>query len=232
VNRDLLVKLALPLGVVAAGALVVHHWWDYGGALVNVATGLIIVILTVSYVEWVLRRHESEAWGGTDARVRERLDVFVNATISSVRIGLGFSPDVTEVYGSPTLDSDELHRRVLLVSKDILEPDIHVRMAGLDEAGWGLLMTNLQSVWAESERLLDRFYHRLRPRQVELMLDIQSAIERSMTFWRTFPDVMGVPPERLPHMNSSAADFQAACCKLTADEIVRLLVLARELDGA
>jgi hypothetical protein len=232
VKRSLGLKLVLPLALLSAVVLTIHHWWDYGGALVNLAIGLVIVIFTVSYVDWVLRRHQAEQWGATDARIRQRLEVFVNSLITGVRTGLGFGPDILDRYGQPTTDMSEMHRRVLRASREVLDPQAQAHVTGLDQEGWKRLIAGLQSVWEQADRILSMFSHRLRPRQVELLLDIQSSIERASTSWWLLPDVMGVPLDRLGRTRTSPATLQSIGCESTAEELRQLMTLARELDCA
>lgn len=232
VNRGLWLKLILPLTLLSGAALAVHHWWDYDSALVNLGTGLVVVMVTVLYVDWVIRRHEAERWSGTDARVTQRIEVFENALISSVRRGLGFSPDILNLDYPRTIDPEQVHQEILRIAEHVLAPAARARVADLDETGWKLLMTSLQSICAEAERILDRFYHRLRPRQVEILLDIQSSIDRALIPWRTFPDIMGVPSERLPQSRTPPEDLQSFGCESTAEALRQLMTLAIELDSA
>jgi hypothetical protein len=209
-----------------------HYWWDYGGALVNLATGLLVVIVTVGYVDWVLRRHEADMWGGTDARIQERVEILGNSVFTAVRIGLGVSHEVLGFFGPSTADAAEMHRRVLRASQEVLEPQVHERVVALDQAGWSRLESSLQSAWNGSDRLLDRFYARLRPRQIECLLDIQSAIEQALVLWQTFPDVLGVPLDRLPASRTPPEVLQADSCATTSKYLCALLQAGRELDRA
>lgn len=231
-TRDLWLKLVLPLVVLSAIALMIHHWWDYGGLLVNLATGLVVVVVTVSYVEWVIGRHEAERWRGTEARMRESLDVFINAVVSSVRVGLGFGVEIMDKGELCTGDLQRAHQEVLRVAEHVLGPQAHARVKGLDKAGWKNLATELQSMCSATEHILDKFSHRLRPRQIELLLDIESSIKRALIFWQVFPDLAGVPHDQLPQSNTPPELLQAHGCSSTAQELSRLMTLAIELDRA
>jgi len=114
----------------------------------------------------------------------------------------------------------------------VLAPAARARVGQLDEDGWRSLARHLQSVSAEAERLLDRFSNRLHPRQIELLLDIQAAAQYALTFYQTFPDLAGVPPERLPQTKTLPGELQPFGYDSTAKELRRLLDLARELADA
>ena len=59
-------RLVLPLLLLAGAAFAVNQWWDAQGFFVNVATELLGIVVTVAYVDWVLKRHEQQRWGGAD----------------------------------------------------------------------------------------------------------------------------------------------------------------------
>ena len=231
-TKSLWTRLALPLVLLSVASLALHHWWDYDGFLVNLATSLLSIIVTVFYVDWVLWKNESQRWSGTDIRISKRLEVFVNAFISGIRSSLNFSHDIMDESVLMTGDNARVHREVLRIAEHVLAPAARTRLGQLDEVGWRSLSRHLQSVWAEADRLLDRFSNRLHPRQIELLLDIQATAQYALTFYQTFPDLAGVPPERLPQTKTPPGELQSFGYDSTAKELRRLLGLARELADA
>ncbi len=231
-SKSLWLKLVLPLFLLSAFLLVLHYRWDSDGLLINLTTEVIGIVVTVTYVDRIIHWHESERWRGTDMRISCRLKVYINAVISGVRTGLGFGPDIMDQAEIMSGDPVRGHLEVLRVAQHVLEPASRGRLNGLDEEGWRRLAGHLQSMWTEAERLLDRFPHRLKPRQVELLLDIQSAISSALVFWITFPDLAGVPVDKLPESKTPPEVLQSLGYDSTAKEIKRILVLAREIANA
>jgi hypothetical protein len=223
--------LVLPLVLLSAASLVVHVWWPAAGFFVNLATELLGIVITVAYVDWILRRNEAERWRGTDTRIQERLKIFSNALISGIRAGLEFRPDVLSETVMLSGNPDLMHKEILRVAEHVLEPSARTRLDRLDQAGWKQLATHIQSTWVEAERLIDRFGSRLGPRQMELMLDIQQALARSLTFWGTFPDLAGVPDEELPRTKTPPELLKASGYDSTAAELRNLLKCARSLTA-
>ena len=231
-TKSLWSKLVLPLVLVAAGLLALHYRWDSDGLLINLTTEVLGIVVTVAYVDWIIRRHESNRWQGTNTRIAGRLKVYVNAVISGIRTGLGFGPDVMDQAEIMSGDTERAHLEVLRVAEHVIAPASRAQLAGLDEEGWRRLANHLQSMWAEAERLLDKFPQRLEPRQVELLLDIQTTIISTLVFYRTFPDLAGVPVGRLPETRTPPEALQSNGYDSTANELRRVLALARDLAKA
>lgn len=222
-------RLVLPLVLLSAASLAVHAWWPAEGFFVNLATELLGIVITVAYVDWILTRNEAERWRGTDTRIQERLMIFSNALISGIRAGLGFGPDVLSETVMLSGNPDLMHREVLRVAVHVLEPSARSRLDRLDQPGWKQLAAHIQATWGEAERLIEGFGSRLGPRQMELMLDIQQALERALTFWRTFPDLAGVPDEKLPKTRTPPELLKASGYDSMAAELRNLLKCARML---
>ena len=229
--KPLWLKLVLPLTLLSAGALGVHYWLNDGGLFLNLGTDLVGIVVTVAYVDWVIRRHESERWHGTESRISDRLEVFVNALISGVRSSLGFSPDIMDYSVSFSSDPKRVHQEVLRVAEQVLVPAARLRVGTLDEAGWRRLASHLQSVVTEAERILNTYSSRLEPRQIELLLDIQWEVQSALTFWQTFPDMAGVPADQLPETRTPPEILQEHGYESTAGALQRLLGLAKALNN-
>lgn len=82
---------------------------------------------------------------------------------------------------------------------------------------------------ADGDWILDRFSFRLEPREVELLLSIQASIQSALVFWRVFPDLAGVPPERLPGANIPPQGTQSRGYDDTAKQLEEFMVNVIEL---
>ena len=222
----------VPLSVVSGAFLFLHYrWTEADGLFVNLATEIAGIVITVAYVDWIVRRQDAERWRGMDARVTDRVNVFVNALVSGLREALGFGPEILNESETMTGDPERIHREVLRVAEHVLVPAAPARLAGLDEAGWKRLATHLQSVWTEADRILDRFGHRLAPGQVELLLDIQRTVDSSLVFWRTFPELAGVADDKLPETKTPPEILKAHGYDSTAADVQKLLRYAVQLSA-
>ena len=123
-----------------------------------------------------------------------------------------------------------MQEEVLRVATHVLAPAADERIAALDSQGWERLATHLQNMSAYCGTLLDRFGHRLQPKTVAIVLDLQQALDSAQTFWRVFPDVAGVPPSDVPHTKTPPEELQAAWCELSARDVRKVLELCAHLS--
>jgi hypothetical protein len=200
------------------------------GFFINLATELLGIIVTVAYVDWVLKAHEREAWRGTSTRIGHRLRVLSNATVSGLRSSFGFGTDVLDHSALQSRDLSRASAEVMRVGMHVLLPALRPRLEALDVKGWRSLADHLQSSWREAERLLDQFGHRLAPTDIELLLDLQQEIESALTFWRIFPDIAGVPDNDLPATNTDTAALKSAWNELTSEALAKVIKLAKSIS--
>jgi len=224
--------LVVPLTGLAAVALAIHAVWDWDGLLVNVATEVLGIIITVAYVDWILRRHESARWQGTQERLGQRLQVFVNYTISSMRTAFGIDMRALNqnilAMGDVKLAEQELSR----FSRESLEPGLRSLLQDMDAASWPNLARSLQSIAARADEILDRYSWQLNPRQVELLLDVQSAAQAAPYLWVVFPELAGTDPSTVTTSGTPPDVIQAGGYDVATREIGTMLSAARELRDA
>ncbi len=233
-GRPLWLKLVLPLALLSGLALGVHYRFDIDrdGLFLNVGSELVGIIVTVAYVDWVIRRHESDRWRGTKSRISRRIEVFINSLVSGVRSSLGFGPDVMDYSIVSDGDPKLIQLEVLRVAEHILIPVIPRRVATLDLQGWKRLAAHLRSVYAEAEHILNGYSTRLEPRQIELLLDIEWEVQSALIYWSVFPDLAGVFGDKIPETSTPPEILQRHGCDSTAGALLRLLDYAKELANA
>lgn len=230
-NKSLFLRLVAPLAVLASASLWASRKWPADGFFINLATELVGIVLTVVYVDWILKKHEEERWRGAAARIENRLQLLCNGAISGLRSALGFSSEILDSTAMSSGSFKAMSAENMRVGTQVLSPAVRNRLGGLNQDGWKQLLTHLQGTSLEAERLLDRFGHRLNPSHMELLLDIQNSIDSAQTFWRIFPEFAGVPHDRLPMTNTPAAELQADGYDMTAREIRSLLQSMQKLSS-
>ena len=105
------------------------------GFFLNLATELVGIVVTVAYVDWVLRVHEEEKWAGTEKRIENRLTAHATLTITAIRTSFGFGP---EIINFAEMDSNDLNRpkREMARVADALAPAVRDRLDQFNQAGW------------------------------------------------------------------------------------------------
>lgn len=230
-SRRLWLRLVLPLMILSAISVAVHVCLEAGGFFINLSTELLGIVVTVAYVDWVLKAHESAQWAGAGSRIKSRLEVLVNALISGIRSSFGIGPAALEQLIPFTNDPRTVHEALVRFGKEVLVPVAREHLDSLDKAGWRKLATHLQLVWSEAERVINLFGNRLQPRQLELLLDIQQTAQEALTFWHVFPDLAGVPDDQLPRTKTPPEVLKADGYDSTAKALRRLIGHAAELTA-
>jgi len=230
-NKRLLLPLLLPLSLVFLLAIFANIIWDTDGFFINLATEVIGILITVGYVDWILRRHEDQKWLSTDARISERLKVILNSTVTTIRVGLGVSHDIFDERVMRKADSNLMHGEVIRVAEHVLIPMLPQRIRSLDQNGWKILARNLQLMNAATMEFINNFRARLSPTQMNLLLDLDESLRHALISYRTFPDVLGVPDDQLPPSKTPPKEIQERGCTSTAMELQKVLTLTKELSN-
>lgn len=231
-NRRIATQLVLPLIAAAVLSVVVHLQWPADGFFLNLAAGFVGSLVTVGYIDWILRRHEREAWIGADSRIRARLLKLASSTITGIRTSFGYGTEVFDRMAMATGSSEVMRKEVLRVATHVLAPTAEGRIAALNQDQWRAFAANLQRSSAECGLLLDRFGQRLQPKVMEAVLDMQEHLDSAQTYWLVFPDVAGVPATQVPKMTTPTEEMQAAWCELAAKDIRRVLELSTILSAS
>lgn len=93
-KRRLLTQPALLLLAAAAASLLVSKYWSLDGFFVNIAAGFIGSLVTIFYVDLILKRHENDRWRATDLRIAALLRHLATKTITGIRTSFGYGTDV------------------------------------------------------------------------------------------------------------------------------------------
>jgi hypothetical protein len=223
-------QLVLPLLAASTLAILVHLRWPAGGFFLNLAAGFVGSLVTVGYIDWILRRHEKERWKDADSRINVRLSKLATTTITGIRTALGYGTEIFNQGTMATGSAELMRKEVLRIAAHVLSPTAKMRVAALNQDQWKTLVYHLQQASAECGVFLDRFSHRLEPRTITVVLDLQLHLESAQTFWHVFPDIAGVPVDQLPETNTPPDELQAAWCDLTANDIRKVLELSVTLS--
>lgn len=233
----LLKWLVTPLGLTSIALFV----WSFRLAepwrslLINLTAGLLGSIITVIFVEKVVRRKEREEWTKVLGHVGKQVNILANGTCSSVRLGLGVAlprpNNELEVVQNPHLMREMM---IKLIENDLL-PQIS-QLADMDQKAWKTFAMNMQGSVGDTERIMTLFSRNLDPVIMELVLDIHEEARGLLGHYMTWPDLLGVPLEQLKpnKRGESMVPYMKATYKLIVAQAEQLLKtcaqLLREID--
>ncbi len=229
-TKSLWSRLVLPLVLLFGFALLVNEVWSAGGFFLNLATEVIGILITVSYVEWILKRHERQRWHSTDARITNRLRILLNSTVSSIRNGLGFSPDILDERVLASNDLIAIHNEIIRVAEHVVSPVVYQRVRALDPKGWKSLAAQITNAHNGTLMFFNAFQARMNPDQISNLLDLQETLSNILYFYMVFPDLAGVPENELPQTRTPPLVLQQSGCEGTAKDLQRVLALVKTLS--
>jgi hypothetical protein len=229
-SKPLWMRLVLPLILFFGAAIFMNFVWEAQGFFLNLATELVGILITISYVDWILRHHEKLKWLPTDTRIANRLRILLNATISSIRSGLGFSDEVIDARVTATLNLVAIHKDIIRVAEQIIAPEALTRIQALNQDAWKSLARQIQNAHNGVLTFINVFQSRLSPDQICNLLDLQESLSNSLTYYTVFPDLMGVPEDKLPQTKTPPEMLQKFGCESTAKEIQKICELAKKLS--
>ena len=132
-NRRLVTQLVLPLVAAAALSALVHLRWPADGFFLNLAAGFVGSLVTVAYVDWILRRHKRELWTEADSRNLALLSKLASATITGIRTSFGYGTEVFDRVAMMTGSPEVMRKEVLRVAIHVLSPTAEARVAALNQ---------------------------------------------------------------------------------------------------
>jgi hypothetical protein len=229
-NRRFFLQLVVPLTTAVVLSGLVHLRWPADGFFLNLAAGFVGSLVTIGYIDWVLRLHEKAVWSGTDSRINARLSALASGVITGIRSSFGYGTNVFDRDAMATGDVKVMRLEVLRIATHLLAPSAVAKISAMTQEQWPSFAAHLQHSSAQCGLMLDRYGHRLSPALIENLIDLQGQLESAQTYWRLLPDVAGVHPTQMPKMKSSAEEVQKAWSQLTARDVSRILELSVSLS--
>ena len=222
--------LVLPLVLLFGLTIFIHRKWTDDSFFLNLSTEIVGIMITIFYVDWILRKHEKQRWLSTDVRIANRLRILLNATVSGIRDGLGFSPDILDEHILMSQNLVTIHNEIIRISEHVISPVVYQRICALDPRGWKSLSTHIANAHNGTIAFLNAFQVRLTPDQISDLLDLQEALSSSLFFYKTFYDLAGMQEEYLPPTRTPPVILQNSGYKDTANHIKSVLAIVKKLS--
>lgn len=238
-KRHLYIVLFAILIFFSSICIFISNYFSFDGLLVNLATEVLGIILTVYFVDRIIRNYENEKWRGVEIKLKKYIQVLVNAIISSIRLAFGFSLEdicnrevYIQVFNNPNENMHLMDSELVRISKEILEPTVFVHVENMNKKSWDLLNTNLKNANDSVEKIISLFGAKLTPEQFEILLDVQEIIDSFFMQEATWPDFIAVSEENLPTGGRMPAkEWQHQIYIQLSRNIESMLLKVRELHG-
>lgn len=191
-------RLIIPLAFLTIVFLGLALFFPWQGFFVNLTATFIGILVTVLYVDFIIKQHEKSRWAQAKALIEKRIMSFANVSASQFRITFGISHNVLNREAMDVNNPSSVRKEMIRLTQDILLPSVDSSVQRLNTADWKKLINQLKITWEGADKLCSVFGNRIEPEKLSLIIEIQDEIWGIMSFYATFPDVIGVPDDELP----------------------------------
>jgi len=194
----LLKALVLPLLALTTAAMLasVYVREPWRGLFVNLAASFVGAIITVCYIDVVVRRHERKQWIAVKARVEKHVERIANVCIHSIRGAFGIEPEAVGIHPGMSFHLAQRRQQSAALAENVLLPMLPT-VRNLNEQNWNTLVRNLQGTSVAIDRALGLFGAQFDAPMVCNLLELQETADGILAMYSTFQDIYGVPVDRL-----------------------------------
>ena len=189
------IRLFLPISLAAASSLVIGYFVPWQGLFINLAATFIGILITVFYIDLILRRHEETRWSKVKVRAHERIERMANLSISAFRSAYDLGTDIFGDAFLETGDRTEIRSMVAHAAENILIPMTPTRLNDVNQAEWKRVVQILNVVVQTGDELLKLFGDRIEPEIFSLMVEIQNKAEGILASYSLVPEAFGIDDE-------------------------------------
>ena len=216
-----------------------NYYITLQGLLLNLGVTFLGIIITISYVNWILNEHENKKWKDVQININDRVKRLLISTTTTFRMHFGFSKDV---YSSDFLESfdaldsysdvsPELCEEIININENILKPVVSSKIRNMNQDEWFRLTKGLEILQKLIVRIIDLFANKIEPNVLADLLRIEDEVEEILNTHHTFPDFYGVPDYKIPASALKNKDRLYGKMEKHVDNIISLTVkLMNELN--
>jgi len=180
-------KLILPLSLLTILSLFINHFLSYYGFFINLSTELISIIITILYVDYIIKKRESENWNLVEKRISEELKRFTNMIISStnsfIAKDLDFSKYLIEIkYLDEPHDIDYFSKVLIDFTETFILPTISEKINILTIDDFKIIINKYNDYYKDLDRLFTLFDSKLTSLQYEQLLLVQVNLRELTSF--------------------------------------------------
>lgn len=228
-------RLVIPFSLLILASLIIAFFVPWQGIFVNLTSTFIGILLTVLYVDYILRRHQESRWAQAKTLIDERINSFANGSSSQFRTAFKISHNVFNEEAININNPSSIRKEIIRITEDIILPSVDLSVPKLKTEDWEKIASQLRITWEAADRLCSVFGNRIEPEKLSLIMEIQNEIWRILSLYSTFPDLIGVPNNKLPSKkNGSAIADKRGMEKVIASNIKKILektiLLLKKLD--
>jgi hypothetical protein len=222
----LLWKLYLPISLLFLATLTLGLVFPWRGVFISFAAAFLGILVTVGYVDFVLREHEKSRWQATRERIYELVENIATISANQFRTAFGISADVYTHDLAVLKDPKRRRAETIRITKDVLIPSAREGIRALDTKKWEQLTRQMAITWQGADRILEVHGSKLEPELYSMILDLQRKMGIIKSTYEVWPDLIGVPDEALKPRSIETRD---ANLELIQRDVLEILGLSTRI---
>jgi hypothetical protein len=222
-KRFLVKSLVVPLSLGAALCMLASFWLrdPWRSLFVNLAASFLGSIITVFFVEKILRSGEERKWERFREHAGKQITFLATRTASSIREALAIPlPDRWK-----TMDVVDNPPRIRQMMIEMIEQDLLPAIAKMEQMSqddWQTLASTLRDSVRNCEVIFSLFGAKLGPEITALILDLHERIRRVLAPLEFIPDLSSGPVVKaLRHQATQDAEKLLRICVALLREVGR-----------
>jgi hypothetical protein len=120
-----------------------------------------------------------------------------------------------------------MRTEMIRIAESVLIPAAPAKIDAMGQAEWKKFIEELQALYQIADKIIELFGDKLDPQILTLLLDIQDTVSGRVVSYMTWPDVYGVPDDRLSL--SKHIRLKRNLNSIAAEDVRKLLSIAIKL---
>jgi len=228
-RKYLLKKLHLPLGIMTLASLILGIFIPWRGLFINLSTTFFGILITLLYVDHILREEEQKQWANVKKRIYFRLEGIANISTHQFRRAFGISADVLSNDADLILDTKRRRAYCIQVNEEIIFPEVSRMIPRLNSEQWRNLLKQMEVSWTNIDKMVTVFGNKIHPYLLALLIDLQDKIWSVQSIYMTFPDLIGIPDEQLERQNIDHIKIKRIYENMIVKDVESIIKISSEI---
>lgn len=206
-DKELVKYLLVPLVLLLALIIWLHFCLNWDGFFLNLTAEVIGIIITVLYVDYILKRRDKFLYESVDNNINKRINDFILSCFLAIRTSLGVRGDISDdisIYAKKPKDLWVILNKAI---KDTIEPNLFKSVAALNQNYWLNLNSEMENIINSTNNILNIFGQRLEPKLYSKIMELQDCATiirlfyefKFTSFYKFRSNVLAITSEDLTH---------------------------------
>jgi hypothetical protein len=228
-RKYLLKKLHIPLGLITLIFLILGIIIPWRGLFINLSTTFFGILITLLYVDHIIREDEQKQWDTVKERIYSRLEGVANMSTHQFRIAFKISADIISRDANIIFNTKRRRAECIRVNEEILLPEVSKMIPKLDTEKWQFLLKQMEISYTSIDKIVTVFGHKLPPKLLTLLIDLQDKMWGVLSIYRIIPDLYGIPDKQLKRKDIKHIETKRVYESLIIKDVESIMKISSEI---